>query len=291
MSLDIDAPIVLLEINGQRLTRDLTDRVLAFTYEDAERTMDMLEVTLADPSLELIDHPLLQEGHEIRARFGYADQLSPTKVGVIKEIGYDFPESGAPTITLKAYDKGCTLSAEQVQRVWEHTGGIRASDIATAIATEHGLTPIVTPTIERFPLLHQSKQSDAQWLAHLAKTARAEDGKGTTSYVFYVEGDELHFHPRGLEKPPVMALEYFTDRTGILRSFRPSTRTQGDAAGGKSATAVGVNPATKSAATTNAENASTPDRPVLGSKTTQGDRTSTGSGRMVIDANTGKRVK
>ncbi|HOR98890.1 MAG TPA: hypothetical protein PLZ74_11015 [Kiritimatiellia bacterium] len=284
----LPAPLVLVEINGQRITRDLTDRLVAFVYEDHEAALDLLEITLADPYLQCLDDPLFQEGHDIRVRFGYADNLSPTKVGVIKEISYDFPETGVPTITLKAYDKGCTLASEQVQRVWQRPGGIRASDIATAIATEHGLTPVVTATVDRVPRLHQSKQSDAQWLAQLAKTARTVDGKGTTGFVFYVEGEELHFHPRGLEQPPVMALEYFTDRQGVLRSFRPATRTQGDAASGQSTTAVGVNPATKTAATTTAENASTPERPVLGSKTVQG--AGKASGRVVIDANTGTRV-
>jgi len=287
---EILAPIVLLEINGQRLSRDMTRELLSFSYEDHEKALDLMEITFADPYRQLIDHPLLQEGHEVRARFGYVTNLSPTKVAVIKEISYDFPESGAPTITLKAYDNGCKLSAEQVQRVWEASGGVRASEIATTIATEHGLTPVVTPTIDRFPRLHQSKQSDAQFLARLAKTARAADGKGTTGYVFYVEGEELHFHPRGLEHPPVMALEYFTDRDGILRSFRPSTQTQGNAAGGASTTAVGVNPATKTAETTAADNPSTPDRPVLGNTTMQDTKAAPASRQVVIDANTGRRV-
>jgi len=283
----ISSPIVLLEIDGTRLSLDLTGALLAFTYEDHEKAMDLLEVTLTDPDLQLIDHPLLQEGKEIRARFGYADHLSPTRVAVIKEIGYDFPESGAPTITIKAYDKACTLSAEQVQRVWEQPGGIRASDIATTIANEHGLTPVVTPSLDRFPRLHQSKRSDAQWLTQLAKTARASEGKGTTGYVFYVEGNELHFHPRGLEKPPVLVLEYFTSRNGILRSFRPQTQTQGATAGGQSAKAVGVDPKAKAPTVTKADNATTPDRPVLGDKSalTQGPP----SKPVVIDANTGKR--
>ena len=139
----IDAPIVLLEIDGHRLSLDVSGELIAFSYEDHEKELDLLEITLADPYLQLIDHPLLQEGKEIRARFGYADNLSSTRVAVIKEIGYDFPESGAPTITIKAYDKGCKLSAEQVQRVWERAGGIRASDIAGTIANDHGLRPVV----------------------------------------------------------------------------------------------------------------------------------------------------
>jgi phage protein D len=226
----------------------------------------------------------------VRARFGYVGQLSPTKTAIIREIGYDFPESGAPTITLKAYDKGCRLAAEQVQRVWERAGGIRASDIAVAIAEEHGFTPVVTPTVDRADRRHQSKQSDAQFLAGLAKTARAADGKGTTGYVFYVEGDELHFHPRGLAQAPAMALEYLTGGQGLLRSFRPATRTQGDAAGGRSAAAVGVNPTTKAAAMTTADNASTPDRTVLGPATAQGTGTPASAARITVDANTGRRL-
>jgi hypothetical protein len=83
-------------------------------------------------------------------------------------------------------------------------------------------------------------------------------------------------------------LEYLTDRQGILRSFRPATRTQGEAIRGHSTTAVGVNPVTKSAVTTTADNAATPERPVLGSKTVQG--TGNANGRVVIDANSGKRI-
>jgi len=287
--LALTAPIVLLEIEGKRLSRDLTDRLVSFVYEDHETALDLMEITLADPYLQFIDDPLLQEGNEIRARFGYADDLSPTKVGVVKEISYDFPETGVPTITLKAYDKGCKLSAEQVQRVWERSGGIRASDIAMTLATEHGFTPVVTPTVDRFQRLHQSKQSDAQFLRQLARTARAVDGKGSTGYVFYVEGDELHFHPRGLEQPPVMALEYFTSRDGVLRSFRPQTHTQGEAAGGTSTTAVGVDPKTKAPVVTQADDATTPDRPVLGKQSAL--TTGTPAGPRVIDANTGRRVR
>ena len=283
-----DAPIVLLEISRRRLTLELTGDLISFTYEDHESELDLMEITLADPYLQHIDDPLLQEGNEIRVRFGYADNLSPTKVAVIKEIGYDFPENGVPTITIKAYDKGCKLAAEQVQRVWEAPGGIRASDIARTIAGEHGLTPVVTPTVDRVQRLHQSKQSDAQFLRRLAQTARARDGKGTTGYVFYVEGEELHFHPRGLEHPPVMALEYFTSRNGVLRSFRPQTQTQGAAAGGKSVKAVGVDPKAKAPVVTQADDASTPERPVLGKKSAL--TTGTPAGPRVIDANTGQRM-
>jgi phage protein D len=282
-----NAPILLLEIEGNRLTLDMTSEIISFKYEDHEKEMDMLEVTITDPYLQLIDNPLLQEGKEIRARFGYVDDLSPTKIAVIKEIGYEFPDSGAPSITIKAFDKACHLTNEQVQRVWDRPGGIRASDIAVTIAYEHGLTPIVTTSIDVFPRLHQSKLSDAQWLTQLAKTARSSNEKGIAGYVFYIEGEELHFHPRGLEKAPVMVLEYFTSNKGILRSFRPQTNTQGAAAGGQSTKAVGINPKSKMPTASQADNTNTPDRPVLGEKSALTKGAS--SSQVIIDANTGRR--
>jgi phage protein D len=79
--MDVSAPIVLLEIEGKRLARDLTDRLVSFSYEDHEAALDLLEITLADPYLQFIDDPLLQEGNGLRARFGYVDQLCRPKTG------------------------------------------------------------------------------------------------------------------------------------------------------------------------------------------------------------------
>lgn len=277
MRIDDYQPAFVIEIEGKRLSKDITHEITSFTFEDNEEEMDVMEVSITDRNLQFVDDPLVQEGNEIVARFGYADDLSARKVAVIKEIDYDFPETGEPTIKIKAYDKGHKLAGKQIQRVWQKPApGILYSEIAEKIASEHGLTPVVTKTVGRHLRVVQGGVSDAQFLRALAVKSRDKDGKGVTGYVFYVQDDELHFHPRHLEKRPALVLEYFTDHEGVLRSFTPSTQSQGAKGAGTETKAVGVDPRRKKHVEHKANNATTPDRTSLGKKT------------YLVDGNTGE---
>lgn len=277
MGLDTYQPTFLIEIEGHRLSKDITQEITSFVFEDNEEEMDMMEVTATDRYLQFVDDPLFQEGNEIVARFGYVDNLSPKKVAVIKEIDYDFPDGGDPTISIKAYDKGHKLTGKQIQRVWQKPApGILYSEIAESIAKEHGLTPVVTKTIGRHLRVAQGNKSDAQFMRELAAKSRDRNGKGVTGYVFYVQDNELHFHPRRLESRPACVLEYFTDRDGVLRSFKPSTQTQSVKGAGTETRAVGVDARKKTHVEHRANNETTPDRTSLGKKT------------YLVDGNTGE---
>jgi len=264
-------------IEGKRLSKDITHEITSFVFEDNEEEMDVMEISITDRYLQFVDDPLFQEGNEIAARFGYVDDLSPRKVAVIKEIDYDFPETGEPTIKIKAFDKGHKLAGKQIQRIWQKPApGIMYSEIAEKIAAEHGLTPVVTKTVGRHLRVAQGNLSDAQFLKQLAAKSRDKDGKGVTGYVFYVQDDELHFHPRKLGSHAAMALEYFTDREGVLRSFTPSTQSQGVKGAGTETKTVGVDPRKKAHVEHKANNANTVDRTSLGKKT------------YLVDGNTGE---
>ena len=277
MQIDDYQPTFIIEIEGHRLSKDITHEITSFTFEDNEEEMDVMEISITDRYLQFVDDPLFQEGNEVFARFGYAGDLSQRKVAVIKEIDYDFPETGEPTIKLKAYDKGHKLTGKQIQRIWQKPApGILYSEIAEKIAAEHGLKPIVTKTIGRHLRVVQSNISDALFLKQLAAKSRDRDGKGVTGYVFYVQDHELHFHPRHLEKRPAVVLEYFMDREGVLRSFTPSTQSQTVKGAGTETKAVGVDPRKKSHIEHKANNAATPDRTSLGKKT------------YLVDGNTGE---
>lgn len=268
MELDVYQPTFLIEIEGRRLSKDITHEITSFVFEDNEEELDVMEVSITDRYLQFVDDPLFQEGNEIVARFGYAGDLSLKKVAVIKEIDYDFPDGGDPTIQLKAYDKGHKLAGKQIQRVWQKPApGILYSEIAEQIAHEHGLMPAVTRTVGRHLRVVQANKSDAQFLKELAAKSRDRDGKGVTGYAFYVQDDELHFHPRGLAERPALVLEYFTDREGVLRSFRPSTQSQSVKGAGTETKAVGVDPRKKKPVEHKANDATTPDRVALGKKT------------------------
>jgi uncharacterized protein len=280
MQTDDYQPTFLIEIEGHRLSKDITHEIVSFVFEDNEEAMDLLEVSITDRNLQFVDDPLFQEGNEIFARFGYVGKLSEKKVAVIKEIDYDFPDGGEPTIQIKAYDKGHRLAGRQIQRVWQKAApGILYSEIAEQIAREHGLAPVVTKSVGRHLRVAQGSKSDAQFLRELAAKSRDRNGKGVTGYAFYIQDDELHFHPRHLEKRPALILEYFTDREGVLRSFKPSTQAQSVKGSGTETKAVGVDPRLRKPIEHRANNETTPDRTSLGKKTylVDGD---TGEGRF-----------
>lgn len=246
MDIDVFKPTFLIQIEGQQLSLDITQEISSFVFEDNEEKLDVMELTVANRGLQFTDDPLFQEGNEIVARFGYVGNLSPVKKAVIKEIDYDFPEDGVPTIRLKAYDKGYKLSGKENQKVWQKPApGILYSEIAEEIAAANGLIPVVTPSVGRHLRVVQSNVSDAQFLKELAAKARDREGEGVAGYMFYVQEDELHFHPRMLDQPPDLTLEYFTDPKGVLRSFKPSTQAQWDKGAGVETKAAGVDPRKK----------------------------------------------
>ena len=277
MDLDTFKPTFLIQIEGRDLTRDITQEITSFVFTDNEEELDVLELSITNRNLQFVDDPLFQEGNEIIARFGYVGNLSPRKKAVIKDIDYDFPESGDPTIRIKAYDKGFKLAGKENQKVWQKPApGILYSEIAEEIAAANGLMPVVTPTKGKHLRVTQSNISDAQFLKELAEKARERDGQGVAGYVFYIQDDELHFHPRELDQMPLLTLEYFTDTKGVLRSFRPATQSQGAKGAGVETKAVGVDPRKKDAVVHKANNATTPERASLGKQT------------YLVDGNTGE---
>ena len=258
--MDTYGPTFLIQIDGHDLSADITQEIRSFVFEDNERELDVLEITVTNRGLRFVDDPLFQEGNEITAKFGYAQNLSAKKKAVIKDIDYDFPEDGDPTITLRAYDKGHKLAGRENQKVWTAPPpGIIYSEIAAELAVKHGLTPKVTESKVHHLRVAQSNISDAAFLKKLAETARARDGEGVAGYAFYVQDDELHFHPPALDQEPVLLLEYATATQGILRSFKPATQSQGAKGAGTETKAVGVDPRKKEPIEHRASNKNTAD--------------------------------
>lgn len=277
MDLDTFKPTFLIQIEGESLPKDITQEITAFAFEDSESGLDELELCVTNRNLQFTDDPHFQEGNEIVARFGFVSNLSPAKKAVIKEIEYDFPDGGDPTIRIKAYDKGFKLAGKEIQRVWQKPApGILYSEIAEDIAKQQGLTAVVTPTKTRHLRVAQSNISDAQFLQELATKSRSEDGDGKAGFVFFVQDDELHFHPRELAKAPAVTLEYFTDRKGVLRSFSPSVQSQGAKGEGTEVLTIGVDPRRKQTIQHKASNETTPKRDSLGGRT------------YLVDGNTGE---
>ncbi len=99
------APEFAIRIEGDAIPAALRAAITSVTYTDGIEGSDRVEVSIANASLQWLDHPLLQVDNGFRLSIGYAPgPLEEVFVGEITGIEPSFPASGIPTIRITAQD-------------------------------------------------------------------------------------------------------------------------------------------------------------------------------------------
>jgi hypothetical protein len=99
------APEFSIRLNGQQMPMAMRGAISSVTYEDGIKGADHVEVSFANPSLQLLDHPLLSVDTPFSLSIGYApDPLEEVFVGEITGVEPSFPSSGMPTLRVTAHD-------------------------------------------------------------------------------------------------------------------------------------------------------------------------------------------
>jgi phage protein D len=99
------APGFTILLNGQPMPAAMRAGITSLRYEDGLKGADRVELTLANPGLQWLDHPLLQLDTGFAVRIGYApDPFEQVFVGEITGVTPSFPSGGVPTLTVVAHD-------------------------------------------------------------------------------------------------------------------------------------------------------------------------------------------
>lgn len=99
------APEFVVRIDGDAIPAALRASITSVTYTDGVEGADRVELSIANLSLQWLDHPLLQVNNEFRLSIGYAPgPLEEVFVGEITGVEPSFPASGVPMIRLTAQD-------------------------------------------------------------------------------------------------------------------------------------------------------------------------------------------
>ncbi|WP_437569819.1 phage late control D family protein [Sorangium sp. So ce542] len=99
------APEFSIRLDGENLPIPIRSAISSLSYTDGIEGADRVELALANPSLRLLDHPLLSVDREFRLSIGYApDPLEEVFVGEITGVEPSFPSSGMPTLRIVAQD-------------------------------------------------------------------------------------------------------------------------------------------------------------------------------------------
>ena len=227
------APTFIVEIGGQELPEDISAHIESFSYEENEKQMDALNITITKGDLSYVDHPMLQEGKEVRVRWGYVGNLSEVRTCTIKEINYSFGEDGLIRMEITAYDKRHRMTGRASRQCWKDK---KVSEIVQDIAAKHNFSAIVEVEDDLlYEFLSQGAKNDLVFLKELAEDAGCS---------VWVVNDELHFKPNKVNEP-VYSFRYREDRDGYLQSFRISSKAEQGKGTGRVTEASGIDPMTK----------------------------------------------
>jgi phage protein D len=183
-------PEFKIRIDGQDIPAAMRASVTSVRYTDGSEGADQVQVSLANPDLRWLDHPLLKLNNRLSLSLGYApDTLEDMFVGEITTREASFPSGGAPTFTVRALDLTHRLQRGTKERGF---GPLPDTAIVSLIAVENGLKPMLDPGAALAAVLSvlfhsprfQANQTNFEFLTKIA----SDMGVRTS-----VKGDTLSF--------------------------------------------------------------------------------------------------
>jgi hypothetical protein len=98
-------PSYKIRVDGTPLPPEIASAISSVSWDTGMQGADRVELGLANVSLRLLDHPLLQTDSEFRLSVGYApDPLEEVFVGEITGVEPSFPAGGVPSVRITAQD-------------------------------------------------------------------------------------------------------------------------------------------------------------------------------------------
>lgn len=243
---------------------------LQMEFIQSVKAADMLKITLLDPDLFFIDHPMLQEDLKttVRLRFGYSNRMSEEGILVFFRQAPDFPESGPITTTLTFFDKGIYLMMPSEARKFESESEMNGKDIIEQIIQDvnerwdAGLEAVYDEhEFENLPFrIHKTEGTTGmEFLYWVREGLRTKGGRDQSLVEIYVQDNKLHVHPPRKTKKALGVFKYFSAVPGErLLSFQPKVNLHP-----RKKKAAGVDTDTGETVSAEESNRTAPNRPVL----------------------------
>jgi phage protein D len=263
-------PLLVIEVQRQRLPRAYMNRILDLTVDEREdhSTEIAWRVAHVDDSPGSVELEIEEKSH-VRLRFGWLGQLSRTHEGTVIAIEPSY-DTGGMTRIVRVQDNGTRLHGKQTQRA--HAGTTIAG-IVIDIAQRSGLTaylpsitgaahPTTNPHDPNLPVELRTAITDVQAALNdhkmLSRLARRFD------YRVRIDADRLYF-----EKPDygrTAKCDYiWRHGSGLLLSFKAASNTVHRQLGpGIETKAIGVDTGAKKKIEVQVNEGTEQGRPVLG---------------------------
>ncbi|MGH9370396.1 MAG: phage late control D family protein, partial [Vicinamibacterales bacterium] len=243
------APEFQVRINGEPLPAALRAAVGSISYQDGIEGADRVELTIANPGLRWLDHPLVQVDNGVRLFLGYApDPLEEVFVGEITGVEPTFPNGSMPTIKIVAQDFLNRLTKGTKDRAFKielpSIGNLPLPDLAVTgiVSGLNGLIPLPDPvggplsivlalaTAIAFPSSAQEgvrRQRGTSDFAFLSQIARENGWQMYIDHTAEPRGRILRFQFVVQDPTSTLTLKWGSS----LKDFSPKLTTVGDVFG------------------------------------------------------------
>ncbi|MGR9087493.1 MAG: phage late control D family protein [Gammaproteobacteria bacterium] len=186
---DTLTPELRVRINGNELPAEAKSDLVAVQATDEVDAGSTFAVTLqcwdgAAMRVKWIDDDLFKEGGVVEIQMGYRDRLKTLFKGEITGLEPEFPGAEPPTLTVLGYDRSHRAMRKRKTSSYLN---MKDSEIASQIASQHGLKPDVADTRVNHAYILQHNQTDLEFLRQRARRIGFEAG---------VSDRSLYFRPR-----------------------------------------------------------------------------------------------
>jgi phage protein D len=252
----VAAPV--FEVDGQT-TGSLGRDLLKLEIEETTAGLKTLRARVLNvgprageaEELLYLDGSVLDFGKKLQVALGPPDDERIVFQGRISALEADFKEGREPQLSVFAEDALMKLRMTRRTKAYEQ---MTDADIASAIASEHGLTPATAADGPSYDVVHQLNMSDLAFLRERAQRVRAElwaddetlnfktrpNRTGTT--LTLVQGNELIAAQLRADlahqRSKVKVSGYDADARDVIEEEAGSDAIQAEVSGGESGPAV-----------------------------------------------------
>jgi uncharacterized protein len=182
-------PEFQIRLDGSDLPSDAIADLIAVSVQEDVNHLSAFTITLnnwdtAKIDMKWSDADLFQVGKQVEVWMGYQGQLQSMISGEVTGFEIAVRERHRPRLIVRGYDRGHRLT--RGQRTTSYAD-MTDSEIASQIASNHGLSAEVERTTETYKYLLQNAQTDAEFLLDRARRI---------GYETFVREKKLYFHAR-----------------------------------------------------------------------------------------------
>lgn len=214
MSNQVSSMFFRLWINGTEITGHRKECISSFDIDDICDGSSTLTLNIIDPNYVYIEDNIYVNEATIILEHGFVDDPEYDRFsGYISTIDLNFPDNGAPTLTITCFDESHIMNRVKKERSWDK---VTRADVVKKVAAEYGYSTYIEPNYEFAVIdtISQSNQTDIEFLESLA-------GDEREPFLCKLIGTTLHYEKKGMLKEPLVdTLGYNTDPFDVI-SFNP----------------------------------------------------------------------